>query len=167
MGPMPSTLFERQAIAEFLNQLTAQTGALVENVSYPEDDPGDLLTVDAAARVDGTLWAIDHMRLAYEPTVVPAGDEATRKLWGPLEELAGRYGCCLYVGVLPSRRRARTRKEIDAYYRNIVNQAEAAINSGQDWFDSDGFTSVQVSSGISRPVESEPVWYGGLQLLQG
>jgi hypothetical protein len=80
IGAMPSTMFERKAIADFLNQLRAQVGAKVEVASHPEDYPDDPLTVDAIARVDGELWAIDHMRLAYEPTVVPAGDEASRKL---------------------------------------------------------------------------------------
>jgi hypothetical protein len=87
IGAMSSTVFERSAIAAFLSQLNLQVGADAELVSHPEDSPIDPLTVDAVARVDGELWAIEHMRLAYEPTVVPAGDEAERRLRGPLEQL--------------------------------------------------------------------------------
>ncbi|HXZ82268.1 MAG TPA: hypothetical protein VED84_00780 [Acidimicrobiales bacterium] len=120
-------------------------------MSYPEDDSGNPLTVDAVARVGGELWAIDHMRLAYEPTVIPAGDEAVQMLRGPLKELADRYGCCLHVGVLPPRRRARIRPKIDAYYSDVLRRAEAAVISGEDWFDLDGFTSVQILKGGVRP----------------
>lgn len=141
---MSSTVFEREAIAELLNELRAQVGADAELISHPEDDLSDPLTVDAVARIDREVWAIDHMRLTYEPTVVPAGDDAERSLRGRLEWLADRHRCCLSVGVLPPRRRAATPAEIDAYYSNIVSRAEAAIASGDDWFERDGFTSVQV-----------------------
>lgn len=148
---MSSTAFEREAIAAFLNEFSAQVGADAELISHPEDDLSDPLTVDVAARIDGEWWAIDHMRLAYEPTVVPAGDEAERRLRGPLERLADRHRCCLFIGVLPPRRRAATRPEIDGYYSNVVRQTEAAIASGRDWFDRDGFTSVQVLQRGERP----------------
>lgn len=148
---MPSTEFEREAIAELLNELSAQVGATAELISYPEDHRGDPLTVDVAARIDGELWAIDHMRLAYEPTVVPAGDEAANRLRGPLEGLADRHRCCLCIGVLPPRHRSATRRDIDAYYSNIVWQAETAVTSGADWFHDDGFTSVQVRQRGERP----------------
>jgi hypothetical protein len=151
IGAMPETTFEREAIAEFLDQLRAQVGAEVEIVSHPEDDPKDPLTVDAAVRVDDELWAIDHMRLAYEPTVVPAGDEAARKLRLPLEELANQGGCSLAVGVFPPRHDTRTRLEIDSYYSNILAKAEVVVSSGEDWFDLDGFTSVRVLERGSRP----------------
>lgn len=141
---MPSTVFEREAITEFLDELRAKVGVDAELISYPEDDLSHPLTVDAAARIDGTLWAIEHMRLAYEPTVLPSSDDAERRLRGQLESLADRHRCCLFVGVLPPRRHAEARPEIDAYYSDIVKHAEEAISSGDDWFDGDGFTSVQV-----------------------
>lgn len=68
---MPSTAFERDAIVGLLYELSAQIGADIELLSHPEDDPSGPLTVDALARINNELWAIDHMRLAYEPTVVP------------------------------------------------------------------------------------------------
>ena len=144
-------MFEREAIAELLNQLRAQVGADAELISHPEDDPSDQLTVDAAARVDGEMWAIDHMRLAYEPTVVPAGAEAERKLRRPLEALADHHRCCLYIGLLPRRRRATTPQGIDDYYTNILRRAELAVANGDDWFDPDGYTSVQVLDRGARP----------------
>jgi len=144
MWTVPSTAFERESIAEFLNELADQTGAVVEEVWHPEDDPNDPLTVDAAVRINGRLWAIDHMRLAYEPTVVPAGDEASRKLQHPLEKLAEQHNCCLYVGVLPPRSRERTQSGRNAYYSNVIKLAHDAIICGEDWFDTDGVTSVQV-----------------------
>lgn len=146
-----STAFEREAIADFLSELSAQIGSDVELISHPEDDLSDPLTVDVAARIDGESWAIDHIRLAYEPTVVPAGDEAERRLRRPLEELAERHQCCLLIGVLPPRRRAATHTEIDAYYSKVVRQAEVAIVTGNDWFDLDGCTSVQVRERGERP----------------
>lgn len=75
---MPSTAFERDAIVGLLYELSAQIGADIELLSHPEDDPSDPLTVDALARINSELWAIDHMRLAYEPTVVPAGNDAEK-----------------------------------------------------------------------------------------
>lgn len=149
-GGVSSTAFERDAISEFIDKLNAQRYAHVQLVSHPEDHPAEPLTVDAVALDDGELWAIDHMRLAYEPTVVPAGDEADRRLRRPLEKLAEEHGCCLYVGVLPPRRVAG-RIRIDAYYANVLSRAEQAVTGGEDWFDIDGFTSVQVVAHHDTP----------------
>ena len=101
--------------------------------------------------IDGDLWAIDHMRLAYEPTLVAAKDDAERRLRGPLEQLARRYDCSLAISVLPPRHATASRSAIDAYYANIKQQAEDAIVTGDDWSDTDGFTSVHVTARTDDP----------------
>jgi hypothetical protein len=149
---MPSTTFERDAITGFLNQLTAETGAEVGPVSHPEDDPRNPLTVDALVEVDGESWAIDHMRLVYERTVIPSADDAHRRLRESLREVARRHGRSLNVAVLPPRRHcAMTGEQINAYYARIVAKAEESAASGQNWFDLDATTSVQVRDRQDAP----------------
>jgi hypothetical protein len=101
---MPSQDFERAAISAFCKALAEQTGERVQVVEHPEDTPNQPVTVDAVVDHEGEFWAVDHVRLVYEPAVIPANAEAERVLIPTLRDLASRHNKVLYVSVMPPRR---------------------------------------------------------------
>jgi hypothetical protein len=72
-----------------------------EMVGHPEDDPTCPLNVDALVDIDGVVWAVDHMRLVYEPDLVPAVDEVGEVLRAALERVAVEYDRYLVVVYVP------------------------------------------------------------------
>jgi len=91
-----------------------------------------------------------RVRLTFEPTVVPAHEEAERRLKGQLEELASEHDRRIVVGVMPPRRRFISKRGTREYYARLVGMVEEALTTGADWLDEgDGITSVQVlGSGV-------------------
>lgn len=57
------------------------------------------------------------------------------------------------------RRSEVNRAEIDDYYSEVLSRAEAALSSGEDWFDPDGCTTVQVGElGTRSDAQSVEIW---------
>jgi hypothetical protein len=149
--------FDRVALGEFCDGLR-ERGVAATLLSHPEDDPASPLTVDALVRIDGEVcevWAVDHMRLVYEPDLLPAMDDVAESLRTELASLALECDLYLVVSYLPpgrhekresgrAGRRARER-EREIFVEQMVAAARQAVTTGNDLFLPDGYTTVQLS----------------------
>ena len=93
--------FDRRAVYEFCEALSAQTGMSVTVLSHPEDEPSHSLNVDALLDIDGEVWAMDHVRLVYDRQLIPAIDDIEDSLRTALEKLAEEHDGYLIVSYLP------------------------------------------------------------------
>jgi hypothetical protein len=96
--------FERAALAGLCTHLSS--GGLPSRiVSHPEDDPDDLLTVNARLDVAGIAFAADHSRVQYDNRRIPAERSAERYLIPRLDAISRQAGChymcrCVRLGGL-------------------------------------------------------------------
>ena len=116
-------------------------------LGHPEDDPSkwDTLTVDAVLDIGGVQWAVEHLRVTWEPSVTPARSDVERHLRPRLEALARAHHVGLYVGLYPTRGDERS-----GQYDEIVAIAERVCRSRQDHYGADGFTIVVVISDVGE-----------------
>ena len=158
--------FDRRAIREFCESLSAQTGVTATVLCHPEDDSSSPLTVDALLDISGEVWAVDHVRLVYDCALIPAVDDIADRLRSALQQLATEHDRYLIVNYLPpglsstasekGRAGKRAREaERAAFVDKIVGLAMQAVTTGDDRFLHDGLNTVRFA--LSRPSDGERV----------
>ncbi|MGI8448063.1 MAG: hypothetical protein ACR2MP_12975 [Streptosporangiaceae bacterium] len=121
---------EDAALQALVDQLNSR-GRRAAIVSRPDRDGSSLagLTVDATVRIDGQDWAVDHCLLSRPPDLPGALAAATTALQPRLDAVAQQYQCGLAVSYLPQSTSQHSKKEIGAYYDEVVATAERAAQA--------------------------------------
>jgi hypothetical protein len=119
--------FERAALAGLCTHLSS--GGLPSRiVSHPEDDPDDLLTVDARLDVAGIAFAADHSRVQYDNRRIPAERSAERYLIPRLDAISRQAGCPLHVQMCAPRW-TRDEPRPLARYEEVIKLASTAASN--------------------------------------
>jgi len=136
-------LHEEGALQALVSELKAR-GRDARITGRPDIEGHQVLTTDATLEVDGREWAVDHCLVSREPDLPPSMAQAETTLSSRLQAIAEAHKCGLAVSYLPQAKSGRSRREIEDYYNEVTETAEAAAKSGRMSAGGDGFITVQV-----------------------
>lgn len=122
--------FEQGALEDLLLAL-GERGHDAQDLCAPDLDDSDELNVDARFTIDGTEWAVEHIRVVYEENLIPADKFARSELEVGLRPLADEHDVIIHVSLYPPRWEKGGKRPQD-FYAEVIERGRRAVVAMKD-----------------------------------